>query len=289
MAYIRECLDTGEDFDLARLLDKPGSGITTQEKADKSHDKGQKAKGKKNKKGKKQQDKTNMASESTEDDDDDEVPTDKSAINIPLSSSSSFSTLTPRGSASDLKPQIARPVSIMNGIPPKAATFGLGENRGIHSMAEVLLRFLESLRDPVVPTEMYYRALEVSNHQQAAYGLLDLMPPVHVNVFVYITSFLREMILVGGSTGSVANAAASAVEGSVSGPGSSSGSGSGLGVGASATSVAATTNRVLQSSSGSIYNGNDGASISGRGKREDEDHRVSRLGNLTREEHCLSL
>jgi hypothetical protein len=148
----------------------------------------------------------------------------------------------------------------MNGIPPKAANFGSGENRGIHSMAEVLLRFLESLREPVVPTEMYYKALEIAGHQQAAYGLLDLMPPVHVNVFVYITSFLRELILVGGSQNSA--------QGSTSGKDSGSSSSGGT-----------NSNRVLQSGSGSIYNGVDlSNSSSGRVKRDDEDYRVAKLG-----------
>jgi len=272
MAYIRECLDTGEDFDLGRLLDKPPSGSVPEKdsgskKTGDDQDKGKKSKGKKNKKGK--QNDATKAPESIEDDDDnDEQDQEKKTSAV----AARPSTLSPRGSASDLKPQIARPVSIMNGIPPKAATFGLGENRGIHSMAEVLLRFLESLREPVVPTEMYYRALEVANHQQAAYGLLDLMPPVHVNVFVYVTSFLREMILVGGSASLAANASADG-----SGQGGVAGSGSGS---STQTLGGATTgtNRVLKSSSGSIYNGNDAASISGRGKRDDEDHRVSRLG-----------
>ncbi|GJJ76969.1 inositol polyphosphate 5-phosphatase INPP5B/F [Entomortierella parvispora] len=272
MAYIRECLDTGEDFDLGRLLDKPPSGSVTEKdsgikKARDGQDNDKKSKGKKNKKGK--QNDATKASESTEDDDGhDDQDQEKKAPAAAVRPS----TLTPRGSASDIKPQIARPVSILNGIPPKAATFGLGENRGIHSMAEVLLRFLESLREPVVPTEMYYRALEVANHQQAAYGLLDLMPPVHVNVFVYITSFLREMILVGGSAGQASNASPDGSgQGGATGPGSSTQT-----LGGSAN----VTNRVLQSSSGSIYNGNDAASISGRGKRDDEDHRVSRLATV---------
>ncbi|KAF9156874.1 hypothetical protein BG015_011524 [Linnemannia schmuckeri] len=251
MTYIRECLDTGEEFDLTRLLGKS------------SHDDDKKTSG------------TQDTSPATD------------TANSPPTST----LLSPRGSttaASDLKPQIARPVSIMNGIPPKAATFGLGENRGIHSMAEVLLRFLESLREPVVPTEMYYRALEVANHQQAAYGLLDLMPPVHVNVFVYITSFLRELILIGGgssgSGGAGTGGAAGSKDGSAQTP-HSSGSGTG-GTHNNGVSTAATPgssspalghggHRVMQSSSGSIYNGNDAASVSGRGN--DENYRVAKL------------
>lgn len=251
MTYIRECLDTGEEFDLTRLLGKS------------SHDDDKK---------------TSDAPEPSPGAD---------TSNSPPSSA----LLSPRGSTtSDLKPQIARPVSIMNGIPPKAATFGLGENRGIHSMAEVLLRFLESLREPVVPTEMYYRALEVANHQQAAYGLLDLMPPVHVNVFVYITSFLRELVLIGGGSSGAGGAGAGSAAGSKDGAQAphSGASGTGThntgGATAAATTAAGSSSpalghgnhRVMQSSSGSIYNGNDAASISGRGK-DDENHRVAKL------------
>ncbi|KAF9105739.1 hypothetical protein BGX29_011522 [Mortierella sp. GBA35] len=249
MTYIRECLDTGEEFDLSRLLDKPS------------------------------QDDEKKAADSQD------TTTDASAA-PPTSASSAL--LSSRGSTADLKPQIARPVSIMNGIPPKAATFGLGENRGIHSMAEVLLRFLESLREPVVPTEMYYRALEIANHQQAAYGLLDLMPPVHVNVFVYITSFLRELILIGGSSsGNPSNAGAGSKEGA-QGPNSGGAHTNGSIASAGSSSPAlgqggmgGSNHRVMQSSSGSIYNGNDAASVSGRGKHEDnESYRVSKLASV---------
>lgn len=257
MTYIRECLDTGEEFDLARLL-----GKSSHEDDKKSSD-------------------TQDPSPGAD------------ASNSPPSSA----LLSPRGSTtSDLKPQIARPVSIMNGIPPKAATFGLGENRGIHSMAEVLLRFLESLREPVVPTEMYYQALEVAGNQKAAYGLLDLMPPVHVNVFVYITSFLRELILIGGGSSGAGGAGAGGAAGSkdsgngVQAPHSGASGAGAQNNGGAAVAAAAGSNspalghgnhRVMQSSSGSIYNGNDAASISGRGK-DDENYRVAKLGTYSR-------
>ncbi|KAF9978939.1 hypothetical protein BGZ65_006794 [Modicella reniformis] len=245
MSYIRECLDTGEEFDLNRLLDKAalqdGIATGTAKKSNDDTPPSKQKKSDKDDKGKGQGDEPS-----------------NTPPRVPTSSAPS-SPLTTRGSASDLKPQIARPVSIMNGIPPKAANFGSGENRGIHSMAEVLLRFLESLREPVVPTEMYYRALEIAGNQQAAYGLLDLMPPVHVNVFVYITSFLRELILVGGSHN---NASGSASGGKDTNSGSSS-------------STTTSSNRVLQSTSGSVYNGADPAGSSGGARVED--YRVAKL------------
>lgn len=263
MSYIRECLDTGEEFDLSRLLDKPplqdGSMASSAKKSNDDVATSKQQKGTKDNEGNGQGDEASNAAPP--------LPP-RGPASLALSTA-----LASRGSASDLKPQIARPVSIMNGIPPKAANFGSGENRGIHSMAEVLLRFLESLHEPVVPTEMYYKALEIAGHQQAAYGLLDLMPPVHVNVFVYITSFLRELILVGGNH--------SGASGPVSGKDSGSNSHNG---GPGATSGG----RVLQGSSGSVYNGIESSSSAsgGRSKRDDDDYRVSKLGksvNLLRD------
>ncbi|KAF9567892.1 hypothetical protein EC968_003128 [Mortierella alpina] len=291
MTYIRECLDTGDEFDLTRLLDKPPQSAQSHTESNKptsTKDNHQNT-GKQHKKNKH---KNKEMEASKEEDDKKEDKTDESN---PRPTSGSSKTLSSRGSSSDLKPQIARPVSIMNGIPPKAATFGLGENRGIHSMAEVLLRFLESLHEPVVPTEMYYRALEIAGHQQAAYGLLDLMPPVHVNVFVYITSFLRELILVGGgqhgapsslstagatsaSTATSSGASASNSGGTGTGEAVAGGPGGSQGSTGTGPSNSGGPARVLQSSSASIYNANDAISISGRGKKEDEDYRIAKLG-----------
>ncbi|KAF9406552.1 hypothetical protein BGZ94_003065, partial [Podila epigama] len=296
MTYIRECLDTGEEFDQSRLLDAPhltadsqSSNLKTSSAGSNSSNNG-KAKGQKESKTKASNSKG--ADEQANKDSEDKDGTDKNASTTTTTTTTKASTtgksLTSRDSTTDLKPQIARPVSIMNGIPPKAATFGLGENRGIHSMAEVLLRFLESLKEPVVPTEMYYRALEVANHQQAAYGLLDLMPPVNVNVFVYITSFLRELILTGGS-----NANAISSNGGSGGAGGTSSNKSDDNNNHNSSSSNSNNNSTSNSHhnnpnvtnsgvsdtgrSGSIYNGNDGASISGRGKRDDEDHRIAKL------------
>ncbi|KAG0244691.1 Endonuclease/exonuclease/phosphatase [Mortierella sp. GBAus27b] len=243
MSYIRECLDTGEEFDLSRLLDKPSQQDASTSSAKASSD--------------------DVAAKQKDTEASNSAPPLPPRGPVPHITTTALAS---RGSASDLKPQIARPVSILNGIPPKAANFGSGENRGIHSMAEVLLRFLESLSEPVVPTEMYYKALEIAGHQQAAYGLLDLMPPVHVNVFVYITSFLREMILVGGSHSS---------------PSTPSGRDNGSNINSSGPG-ATNNSRILQGSSGSIYNGVDPSSgpSGGRVKRDDEDYRVSRLASV---------
>ncbi|KAG0199274.1 hypothetical protein BGX28_007433 [Mortierella sp. GBA30] len=258
MTYIRECLDTGDEFDLTRLLDKPPQDATTGSDKNASKDKDDQQKISPTKGHKKPKSKKKAANASKDED-------GKEVASASAPGSASSAAPSSQGSVSDLKPQIARPVSILNGIPPKAATFGLGENRGIHSMAEVLLRFLESLREPVVPTEMYYRALEIAGHQQAAYGLLDLMPPVHVNVFVYITSFLRELILVGGSHYHAPSSTA-AFSASASGAGGASHTSNNAGASDTITGV-------VNSNQAS-----DAVSMANRGKKEDEDYRIAKLG-----------
>ncbi|KAG0302421.1 hypothetical protein BGZ98_007510 [Dissophora globulifera] len=276
MSYIRECLDTGEEFDLTRLLDKPSQQDTNNTTAAQKSSDSNAAAGSKQAATNKTKKNNKKGGASNKDDDENDDDNDASNTPAPLSSS----TVRGHGSGSDLKPQIARPVSIMNGIPPKAANFGLRENRGIHSMAEVLLRFLESLRKPVVPTEMYQSALEASKTQQAALGLLDLMPPVHVNVFVYITSFLRELILVGGSySGSGAAAGSHSGKDGISGV-AGHGHGTSTAPMGSAGPGSASGSGLAGANSGSVHTGIDGSGTSnagGRMKREDEDFRVAKL------------
>ncbi|KAG0243878.1 hypothetical protein BGW41_001067 [Actinomortierella wolfii] len=299
MRYIRECLDTGEEFDVERLCSSSGSTDAEKEQErererESMSDKDAAADAMKNNdvKGKKGDKK--RTKKDKEDDEDDAAETEGTATVKATSSQqqqnravkgqqgSTSALLSPQGSNSDLRPQIARPVSIMNGLPPKSALFfGQSEHMGMHSMAEVLLLFLDSLSDPVVPSEMYYRALEVCNDRQACYGLLDLMPPVNVNVFVYLTSFLREIILLNH-----ARVTAAANNNNNNNVTATNGDGESVTTGSTPTpSIIVASGGAGDSSSnmertGSIYNGNDGASImsTNRAKREmDEDHRVAKL------------
>lgn len=69
----------------------------------------------------------------------------------------------------------------------------IGRGIQIHSVAETLLIFLDSLPEPVVPYSLYDRCLESSNFKQAQ-EVLELMPACHKNVFKYICAFLREFV-----------------------------------------------------------------------------------------------
>ena len=44
----------------------------------------------------------------------------------------------------------------------------ISNQSAIHAMAEVLLRFLDSLQDSVVPSSLYYRCLDVGPNQKEA-------------------------------------------------------------------------------------------------------------------------
>ena len=65
----------------------------------------------------------------------------------------------------------------------------------IHSAAECLLLFLESLREPIIPFSAYGRCLDAaSNYLQAKQMVSCLLPERHKNVFNYMTAFLREVM-----------------------------------------------------------------------------------------------
>ena len=64
----------------------------------------------------------------------------------------------------------------------------------VHSLAETLIRFLESLAEPVIPFAMCAKCLENSASQVACKQLLAQLPPAHYNAFVYIVAFLRELL-----------------------------------------------------------------------------------------------
>ena len=64
-----------------------------------------------------------------------------------------------------------------------------------HSYADVLVSFLSSLSSPVIPS-VFFPSVEIDsqNIQMSARRLLEELPPIHYNVFVYIISFFREII-----------------------------------------------------------------------------------------------
>ncbi|GMF21529.1 unnamed protein product [Phytophthora lilii] len=63
-----------------------------------------------------------------------------------------------------------------------------------YSTAELLVRWLQALRQSVVPDEALVAASASGNVAQGCRALLDALPPVRYNVVVYLVSFLREVL-----------------------------------------------------------------------------------------------
>ncbi|KAG2379469.1 hypothetical protein C9374_006586 [Naegleria lovaniensis] len=63
-----------------------------------------------------------------------------------------------------------------------------------HSIAEALIAFLESLREPVVPFKFYQMSLNASSNSATCYHLISMLNDAHCNTFHYLMSFLRECL-----------------------------------------------------------------------------------------------
>uniref|UniRef100_A0A672NIA1 phosphoinositide 5-phosphatase n=1 Tax=Sinocyclocheilus grahami TaxID=75366 RepID=A0A672NIA1_SINGR len=63
-----------------------------------------------------------------------------------------------------------------------------------HSVAEVLLIFLEALPEPVLCYELYHRCLECSHDSRLCKQVNMDLPRAHRNVFRYLMAFLRELL-----------------------------------------------------------------------------------------------
>ncbi|KAL7487148.1 hypothetical protein ACHAW6_012748 [Cyclotella cf. meneghiniana] len=70
------------------------------------------------------------------------------------------------------------------------------ENFSVHSMAEVLISFLSNLSTPIVSSSLFPTLdIDAQNIQAFARKFLEDMPPIQYNVFIYIVSFFREVLL----------------------------------------------------------------------------------------------
>jgi len=75
------------------------------------------------------------------------------------------------------------------------APFRGGGPFSIHSYAEVLTSFLESLSAPIVPSHKFpVVEIDAQTIQGSARRLLEELPPIHYNVFVYVISFFRQVL-----------------------------------------------------------------------------------------------
>ena len=73
------------------------------------------------------------------------------------------------------------------------ASFG---SFSVHSMAEVLISFLSNLSTPIVLASLFPTLdIDAQNIQSFARKFLEDMPPIQYNVFIYIISFFREVLL----------------------------------------------------------------------------------------------
>lgn len=69
-------------------------------------------------------------------------------------------------------------------------------NYHIHSMTDVLVSFLTSLSSTIVPHNLLPTLeIDAQNVQICARSVLEGLPPIHYNVFVYMISFFRECLL----------------------------------------------------------------------------------------------
>ena len=67
---------------------------------------------------------------------------------------------------------------------------------GVHSMTEVLTSFLSNLSSPIVPAALFPTLdIDAQNIQMCTRKFLEDMLPVPYNVFIYIISFFREVLL----------------------------------------------------------------------------------------------
>jgi inositol polyphosphate 5-phosphatase INPP5B/F len=70
---------------------------------------------------------------------------------------------------------------------------------GIESVAETIIRFLESLAEPVIPYSMYKQAIDASSSFVQCKQVLTSLPTVNMNVFFYLMAFLRELLTYSAS------------------------------------------------------------------------------------------
>ena len=152
MLYIRECLDSGSDFDIVGLLLES-----------------------------EQQNSTSQTTDTT--------PESVVVIEPPNDLSLKSKQVTPQISSDSIHVELdpkPKPMKITN---------SKGRTISIQSMAEILLLFLNSLSDSVIPSYLYQKCItEGYLTFPSAKQIVKSLPVINYNVFVYITSFLKEII-----------------------------------------------------------------------------------------------
>mmetsp|Transcript_60960 Transcript_60960/g.137861 ORF Transcript_60960/g.137861 Transcript_60960/m.137861 type:complete len:287 (+) Transcript_60960:716-1576(+) len=73
---------------------------------------------------------------------------------------------------------------------------GFEPSWSVHSLAETLLAFLQSLAEPVIPPHLLPKVeVDAQNMTPWSRRLLELLPPLNYNTLVYMISFFRELLL----------------------------------------------------------------------------------------------
>jgi hypothetical protein len=76
----------------------------------------------------------------------------------------------------------------------------LGRLSALSSACSTLLVYLSSLSEPVIPYSLYRRCTsEGTQSLSSAKQVLRSAPPLHYNLFIYLVSFLKELVGVRGS------------------------------------------------------------------------------------------
>ncbi|KAG4304877.1 hypothetical protein PORY_001552 [Pneumocystis oryctolagi] len=71
---------------------------------------------------------------------------------------------------------------------------GSKDNIGLFSMAQTLLMFLDALPDSIIPSSFYYQCLEASRCKEDSIIILDMIPSLNANLFIYMADFVREVL-----------------------------------------------------------------------------------------------
>ncbi|KAG5437288.1 hypothetical protein PCANB_001081 [Pneumocystis canis] len=67
------------------------------------------------------------------------------------------------------------------------------DKMGVISMAETLTMFLDALPDSVIPSFFYDKCIKASYNKKESVDILDILPSLNVNLFIYMVNFMREL------------------------------------------------------------------------------------------------
>ncbi|KAL2912761.1 hypothetical protein HK105_207753 [Polyrhizophydium stewartii] len=181
--YFRECLDTGVEFDLSVLLSDPVEEAPEAESNDSLAEQ-QKHQ---------QQDTPSKTPDAASPPDAGVGEGDAAGAGAEEAEAEAEQALDIDEVISNLSKTsfgMQQPETVV--VPPPRPR---GRVAAVHSAADTLLRFLEALPEPVVPSFMHRRCVLEGYHTfAAARQIVQAMPTEHLNSFVYITSFLREVL-----------------------------------------------------------------------------------------------